>query len=291
MSKTKLYTWLLNKLSERSSKQHVSYVEHFESWCAKRLISDPQRISYTQLLDYVKYLKGKKLHPHTVNIRISSLRKYYDYLIEQGTREDNPAKNLRVKGAGYKVRKDVLTPEQIQTFYQQYSNKQDFFHPLNHISHKRNIVILGLIINQAVHTGAIARLEVKDIDLQEGSIYIPGSDNSKGRTLQLHASQIMPLSTYLSTIRPLLAPKDNELIPGSPHQLIAHMFRQIRKAYPHIHNALQIRASVIMQWIKQYNIRQVQYMCGHKQISTTEMYKQQDLEGLTNQLQKHHPFS
>ncbi|HET6244522.1 MAG TPA: hypothetical protein VFF35_08400 [Bacteroidia bacterium] len=40
-----------------------------------------------------------------------------------------------------------------------------------------------------------------------------------------------------------------------------------------------------------YDKRQVQYMAGHKWISSTENYEVQELTGLTDLLTKHHPFS
>ena len=56
-----------------------------------------------------------------------------------------------------------------------------------------------------------------------------------------------------------------------------------------IKNAQQIRASVISNWLKDYNIREVQYMAGHQYISSTERYLQDDLEGLQEMIEKLHP--
>ena len=151
-------------------------------------------------------------------------------------------------------------------------------------------MVLGLLIHQGVHNGELMRMEPKDINLGEGTVYVP-SAGSNGRTLQLHASQIMPINNYLSAVRLLLAPKADELIPGKVYTIVSHLMKELRKYNPQIKNALHIRASVFMQWVKLYNIRQVQYMCGHRSISSTENYREQDLEGMQNQLAKYHPFS
>jgi len=45
-----------------------------------------------------------------------------------------------------------------------------------------------------------------------------------------------------------------------------------------------------MGWLKQHNIRQVQYMAGHKSIRSTESYRLQDLTDLTRQLELFHPL-
>jgi integrase/recombinase XerD len=55
-------------------------------------------------------------------------------------------------------------------------------------------------------------------------------------------------------------------------------------------NAKQLRASVIMKWLKVYNLRKVQYLAGHRYISATESYKQNEMEGLTEEVNKFHPL-
>ncbi|MDF1573072.1 MAG: hypothetical protein P1P82_15795 [Bacteroidales bacterium] len=54
--------------------------------------------------------------------------------------------------------------------------------------------------------------------------------------------------------------------------------------------AKQIRSSVITHWLKHYNLRQVQYMAGHKYVSSTERYQQNNLDKLQGQLEKYHPL-
>ena len=48
----------------------------------------------------------------------------------------------------------------------------------------------------------------------------------------------------------------------------------------------QVRASVIVKWLKMYNLREARYLAGHRYVSSTEKYKQNDLEGLQEEVQK-----
>ena len=52
----------------------------------------------------------------------------------------------------------------------------------------------------------------------------------------------------------------------------------------------RLRASVIVKWLKMYNLRKVQYLAGHRYISATESYKQNEMEGLTEEVNKFHPL-
>ncbi|CAM4113381.1 hypothetical protein SAMN06265348_103289 [Pedobacter westerhofensis] len=52
----------------------------------------------------------------------------------------------------------------------------------------------------------------------------------------------------------------------------------------------QVRQSVITEWLKEKDLRTVQYMAGHRYVSSTERYKTNDLEDLKDALQKFHPL-
>lgn len=52
----------------------------------------------------------------------------------------------------------------------------------------------------------------------------------------------------------------------------------------------QVRASVIVHWLKLYNLRKVQVMAGHRYISSTESYKANNLDDLKEDIAKYHPF-
>lgn len=61
---------------------------------------------------------------------------------------------------------------------------------------------------------------------------------------------------------------------------------QLKGINPMIQNARQLRASVIIDWIKLYGKRKAMYMIGHKYISTTESYELQDTTELGEKINK-----
>ncbi len=52
----------------------------------------------------------------------------------------------------------------------------------------------------------------------------------------------------------------------------------------------QLRTSVITHWLKNYNLREVQYMAGHRYVSSTEAYQINDLDDLIEDIGKYHPL-
>lgn len=117
------------------------------------------------------------------------------------------------------------------------------------------------------------------------------------RTLELKSQQILPLWRYLEKDREVLQEKidchTGALFPvkGDRFFLNDRLFFELKKLNHKVKNAKQIRASVITHWLSQYNIREVQYMAGHRYISSTERYLQDDLESLHDYIESLHPIS
>jgi len=66
--------------------------------------------------------------------------------------------------------------------------------------------------------------------------------------------------------------------------------RKLKKQFPRIKSSYQIRASVITDWLKKHNLRKVQYMTGHRYISSTEAFLVNDLDELKEDVLKYHPL-
>jgi integrase/recombinase XerD len=72
--------------------------------------------------------------------------------------------------------------------------------------------------------------------------------------------------------------------------IIAGITMHLKKMNKRIKNIKQIRASVITHWLKLYNLRKVQYLCGHRYISSTEKYLVNNIEDLQDDIRKFHPL-
>jgi integrase/recombinase XerD len=71
---------------------------------------------------------------------------------------------------------------------------------------------------------------------------------------------------------------------------LLHLFRNLKQFDPQVKNATQIRQSVIASWLNKYDKRKVQYMAGHRYVSSTEYYKQVDIDLLKRSVLEYHPL-
>lgn len=74
------------------------------------------------------------------------------------------------------------------------------------------------------------------------------------------------------------------------NDIMQKLVKKLQGQNPKVQSAKQLRASVITYWPKCYNLREVQYMAGHRFVSSTEAYQINDLEGLTEDIGKFHPI-
>jgi site-specific recombinase XerD len=285
---------------ESTVNGHVQNVGYFLKWIENNGLHEPENLQYTDLLNYVQYEQQRNLPTgrhgidvSTINLRISSISKYFEFLKSEGTVNRNPVRTLRIKGKAKTVIQNPLKYDELLGLYNGYKalQKQSLHQKKTDLAHARNIIILGLLIWQGLHSGELEKLEVNHINLNEGIICIPSTARSNSRELKLSTQQILTLHSYINGgTRDKLKPNDEKLFAGNLHNTISLLTEELKGINPQIKNAQHIRASVILHWLRQHNKRQVQYMAGHKYINSTEMYEVQELETLTSQLTKHHPF-
>lgn len=253
-----------------------------------------ENIAYGDLMQYIKHSqkKGKsKLH---VQHQLLAVRHYFNYLVKTGKVKSNPVQGVYIRGIARRLPHDLAEYEALVKLYEGY--------PVHDTRDQRNKVILGLLIFQALTIEELETLEAQHINLREGRIKIPGTDRTNERILKLEATQVFELQEYLSKTRSriLNGPKITE--PEKFTQLIMGMeggktldgevhWMMKRLKHNKVKQARQIRASVIAEWTRHYDVRIVQYMCGHKYVSATERYQSTHLDELKEQLKQHHPLA
>jgi len=283
--------------SETSIRVQDSHVNQFLSWCMNEGI-DPEQITYNQVLRFIDHERKRGIEHQSVTRMVNSIRIYFDYLVDTGAAAQNVIRQIRINQVGRRALPQILSQEQLNKIYHDFTNLPKWHHQSDRakLIHQRNTVVLGLMIYQGLDSGQVARLELRHLNLEEGKIYIPSGRKSNARLLHLETMQVLPMKTYLDKIRLQLMgmqgqdPTDYLFPVKKSSEMVSRIISQVKRIDPEVSGSRQIRSSVIMGWLRQYNIRQVQYMAGHKSIRSTESYRLQDLTDLTRQLELFHPL-
>ena len=270
-------------------------IKIFIKWC-KRNHTSPTEIDYKTSLKFIKYLTRKGNSKKTINHRLRSVKIYFDYLIDEACRRDNPIENTVIKGERRIINYDLLDADELEDLYYSFEteNIKDKYHRL---TAKRAKVIIGLIVYQGLNTTDLGNLQIDHLQLSKGKIYVPSTVRSNARELELKPWQIMEFIEYQNEVRPIIQNKignhSEKLFNTNArfNAIVYHIFKKLKKYNQKAENIKQIRASVITNWLGQYNLRKVQYLAGHRYISSTERYLQDDLENLHEIVNNFHPIS
>lgn len=279
--------------SEKSLKVQDCHINRFNSWCILQGI-DPEMITYKQALEFIDSERARGILNQSIIREINSIRIYFDYLVQSGKVQQNVISRIRIRQRQSRVLTESLSAVQLEKICRDYAElpKWDHRTKTSLQLHQRNVVILDLLAYQAVTSGEISKLERSHVKLNEGKIYIPSTLKSNARWLKLQAGQVMAMQAYIEDYLPQSGQQGNPwLFPGKKHSdMVASIIKQVKRIHPELIDARQLRSSVIMNWLKIHNIRQVQYMAGHKSIRSTEQYRSQDLSNLNRQLELFHPL-
>lgn len=251
------------------------------------------RATYSDIMTYIGQLRQKYSNPQTVQCHLQAIKKYYYWLNHTGQRKDHPCRHLYLKDKtrGDIQLQDLFTSQELELLMERKERYRNV--------RIKNQVIISLLIYQGLTRGDISNLTTKDIDLEEGSIYIKSTPKLNGRTLKLKPRQIMLFYKYLSAARPQLQQQATDIFiltkfgtPETGHGF-KNLFKPFKKQFPgRALHPRTIRQSVIANLLKQGNdLRIVQAFAGHKYPGSTEAYRQSGIEELKAGIQKYHPLN
>jgi integrase/recombinase XerD len=279
--------YLISKrYSPATINRYRIYGDVFTAWLHQERLTGEQA-TYNDVIAFMRHQQEKGKSKKTIHSQLNILRHYFTWLIAEGRREDNPAAGIFVRGIVRQLPANLLSTEELEELYRMYKLQ------LNVDPAKK--IMLGLLIYQGLQTEEISRLEAVHLHLTEGKIFIKGTTYSNERWLPLQAHQVVELQEYLAANQFkagvfLARPVRTDASERNISNRMRHMIVQLQKLNPKVINANQLRNSVITGWLHRYNLRQVQYMAGHKYVSSTQRYQALNSDDWQSELKKHHPM-
>lgn len=308
----KFKEWLIIKgYSSKTVETIIKAVEYFIAWIEKENITDITETSHNDIIAYIQHYNIRGTGKKTIAHYVLHLKKYFDWLMSEGEVNDNPCSNIKIKGIQRKVLHEILSMEELEKLYNDYATEitlqksETLKSPppqhIQNLARKRNKIIIGLFVYQGLRSEEIIKLQTGDAKLREGKIFIAGTKRSNERTLKLESHQVFDLLDYINDTRKQILHHRNITEPtqelflnlgesNKKNNLLAMLLAHLKKMNGKIKTLEQLRASVIVHWLKLYNLRKVQIMAGHRYISSTENYKANNLDDLKEDIKNYHPF-
>ncbi len=87
-----LKNYLLERHTEGSAKRYLHAIERFISATPQSELAH-----YTEVTNYLGTLRKAGASPSAMNVSLSAIKRYYDWILERNIREDHPCKYLKLK--------------------------------------------------------------------------------------------------------------------------------------------------------------------------------------------------
>lgn len=249
------------------------------------------QVSRQQLIAYLVRLKQEGRAASTVARKLASIKAFYRFLTAERYIRRNPAEVLEAASRGLHLPK-VLSVQEVERLLDEPN--------LGTLDGYRDKTMLELLYATGMRVSELANVPVKNVDMKMQYVIVMGK-GSKERMLPLGRTALHYLEHYLSVVRPqLLHGKPDAaaelFVTGWGGPMTRERFYEIIVAYgksagiskrvtPHM-----LRHSFATHLLNNgTDLRIVQELLGHADISTTQIYTHLDVERLREVYDKTHP--
>ncbi|WP_304108453.1 site-specific tyrosine recombinase XerD [Phascolarctobacterium succinatutens] len=249
------------------------------------------QVSRQQLIAYLVRLKQEGRAASTVARKLASIKAFYRFLTAERYIRRNPAEVLEAASRGLHLPK-VLSVQEVERLLDEPN--------LGTLDGYRDKTMLELLYATGMRVSELVNVPVKNVDMKMQYVIVMGK-GSKERMLPLGRTALHYLEHYLSVVRPqLLHGKPDAaaelFVTGWGGPMTRERFYEIIVAYgksagiskrvtPHM-----LRHSFATHLLNNgTDLRIVQELLGHADISTTQIYTHLDVERLREVYDKTHP--
>lgn len=274
--------------SENTVLSYIRDLKGFSRFLRECGVSDAAKVNYTNIMAYIYELQNQKKAGTTISRNIASIRSFYNFLLKKGEVMENPALNLELPKTEKKM-PGVLTLDKVECLLEQPQG----------IDPKgiRDKAMLELLYATGIRVSELISLKVSDVNLPLEYIHC-GTDR-KNRIIPIGNEAKIALKKYLERGRNgLTLAEDEQMLfvncNGKP--MTRQGLWKIIKSYakkagineditPHM-----LRHSFAAHLIENgADLKSVQEMLGHSDISTTQIYIKLTNQKLKNVYAKAHP--
>ena len=286
----RMYLKIERGLSESSIESYTLDVLGFEQFLIdENITKNPIDCDLSSVQTFI-YETAKSLSPNTQARRLSGLRSFFDYMIFESYRVSNPTDLIEAPKLGRKL-PDVLGLNEVDLLLEQI----DLGHPQGY----RNRAMLEMLYGSGIRVSELINLSLSNLFFEENLIRVTGKGN-KQRLVPMGKFTKKFILFYISDSRTLqkidsvyqdivFLNRNGKIL---TRQMIYTIIKQLalkanikKKIGPHT-----FRHSFATHLLENgADLRTIQILMGHENITTTEVYTHLDTQHLRSVIERFHP--
>mgnify|MGYP001116064943 FL=1 len=275
------------KLSDNTLQSYRRDIEQYEKYVSDNKINY-LKVTEETILEYMEYLREENKKESTISRSLASIRSFYQYLIRVKKIKKDPTMTIESPKISKRT-PNILTSKEVELLLDQPKDVD--------LKGTRDKAMLEFAYATGMRVTEMISLDIDDVKLDEGYVVCRG--RSKSRNIPLGSMSLKALKEYIDDARPYLIRDESEealFVNVNGTRLTRQGFWKIVKYYKeqaHIEKDITphvLRHSFATHLLQNgADLKAIQTMLGHSDISSTQVYMQFQDESLKNIYRKAHP--
>lgn len=275
------------KLSDNTLQSYRRDIEQYEKYVSDNKINY-LKVTEETILEYMEYLREENKKESTISRSLASIRSFYQYLIRVKKIKKDPTMTIESSKISKRT-PNILTSKEVELLLDQPKDVD--------LKGTRDKAMLEFAYATGMRVTEMISLDIDDVKLDEGYVVCRG--RSKSRNIPLGSMSLKALKEYIDDARPYLIRDESEealFVNVNGTRLTRQGFWKIVKYYKeqaHIEKDITphvLRHSFATHLLQNgADLKAIQTMLGHSDISSTQVYMQFQDPGIKNEYKKAHP--
>jgi integrase/recombinase XerC len=274
------------RLSPHTESAYRRDLDALAAFCEAEKIAAWKQLDNFHVRTFAAREHRDGLGPRSVQRRLSALRGFFNYLIRERVIDSNPAADIRAPKGAKRLPK-TLDVDQVGSLLAR--------KPTDALS-RRDLAMLELLYSSGLRLSELSGLDVADLDLADRTVRVLGK-GAKTRVLPVGSKAVEALRAWLGERRTLVKDGAGALFVGKNGRRLGGRAIQKRigswaarsglnvPVHPHL-----LRHSFATHLLESSrDLRGVQELLGHADISTTQVYTHLDFQHLARIYDESHP--
>lgn len=275
------------KLSENTLQSYRRDIVQYEEYISKKN-TDYLNVESEDIGSYLKYLQKSNKKSSTISRSLASIRSFYQYLLRTKVITKDPTDGIQSPKIEKKA-PSVLSSQEVELLLEQPSTED--------LKGMRDKAMLEFAYATGMRVTEIISLDIDSVNLDQG--FVVCKNGAKQRNIPLGTMSLKALKDYIEKARPIII-KDDSIkalfVNINGKRLTRQGFWKIVKYYKEqAHISKEITPHVLRHSFATHllqngaDLKAIQTMLGHSDISSTQVYMQFQDDGLKNIYKKAHP--
>ena len=274
--------------SDNTVASYMRDIRQFIAYLSQSETASLSEVRHTEICDYVSWMQKAGKSPATVSRSMASLKNFFAFAVLRGVCAQNPVHDIHVEKNERKL-PQILTGKEVELLLSQPEQTD--------MKGYRDKAMLELLYATGIRVSELIGLNVDDVNLNVG--FISCTAKGKTRIIPLYPAAVKALHNYIFDIRPQMIanPLESSLFVNvNGERMTRQGFWKIVKHYqetagidkditPHT-----LRHSFAAHLLENgADLRSIQEMLGHSDISSTQIYAQVLQQNLKSVYNKYYP--